>query len=66
MQTGIQLQVNTAPEIPITLGVGQVTEQVQVEANVSQVETRAVGVGIRGRDPDELSICRSMAAIRRS
>jgi len=45
VQTGIQLQVGTNPEIPVTLGVGQVSESVQVEANASQVETRSVGVG---------------------
>jgi hypothetical protein len=45
VQTGIQLQVGTAPEIPITIRVGAVTEQVQVEANVSQVETQTSGVG---------------------
>ena len=45
VQTGITLQVGSAPEIPVTLAVGQVTESVQVEANVSQVETRSVGVG---------------------
>jgi len=33
VQTGIQLQVGAAPEIPITIRVGAVTEQVQVEAN---------------------------------
>ena len=45
VQTGIQLQVGTAPEIPITLGVGQVSESVNVEANASLIETRSVGVG---------------------
>ena len=40
VQTGITLQVGSAPEIPVTLAVGQVTESVQVEANVS-----------RGRNP---------------
>ena len=44
-QTGIGLQVGTAPEIPITLGVGQVSESVNVEANASQLETRSVSVG---------------------
>jgi hypothetical protein len=66
VQTGIQLQVSTNPEIPVTLGVGQVSESVQVEANASQVETRSVGVGtvidtqrvlelpLNGRQPTDL------------
>ena len=65
-QTGIELQVGTAPEIAITLAVGQVTETVQVEANAAQVDTRTVGVGavvenqrivdlpLNGRDPTQL------------
>src|SRR5262249_23536778 len=51
---------------PITIRVGGVTEQVQVEANVSQVETQTSGVGgvvetqrivdlpLNGRDPTQL------------
>src|SRR5579871_6193190 len=66
VQTGIVLQVGTAPEIPITMGLGQVSESVQVEANVSQVETRSIGVGsvietqrildlpLNGRQPTDL------------
>ena len=66
VQTGIVLQVGTAPEIPVTLAVGQVTQAVQVEANVSQVETQTAGVGsvvetqriidlpLNGRDPTQL------------
>ena len=45
IQTGFELQVGTAPEISITLGIGQVTDSVQVEANASQIETRSLGVG---------------------
>jgi hypothetical protein len=45
VQTGIVLQVNDNPVVNPTLEVGQVTEQVQVEANATQVETRSVGVG---------------------
>jgi carboxypeptidase family protein len=45
VQTGIVLQVNDNPVINPTLEVGQVSEQVQVEANATQVETRSVGVG---------------------
>ena len=66
VQTGIVLQVGTAPEVPVTLAVGQVTQAVQVEANVSQVETQTAGVGsvvetqriidlpLNGRDPTQL------------
>jgi len=44
-QTGIQLQVGSEPEIPIVLEVGDVASTVEVQANVSQVETRNAGVG---------------------
>jgi len=44
-QTGIVLQVASSPAIPITLAVGAVTEQVQVEANAAMVETQSTGVG---------------------
>ena len=45
IQTGIVLQVNSSPTINLTLEVGQVSEQVEVQANASLVETRTVGVG---------------------
>src|SRR5204863_9886473 len=44
-QTGIVLQVNSSPVINAVLEVGQVTEQVEVQANAALVETRTVGVG---------------------
>jgi Carboxypeptidase regulatory-like domain/TonB dependent receptor len=44
-QTGIVLQVNGSPVINPILEVGQVTEQVEVQANAALVETRTVGVG---------------------
>src|SRR5262249_47030809 len=44
-QTGIVLQVNSNPSINVVLEVGQVTEQVEVQANAALVETRTVGVG---------------------
>lgn len=44
-QTGIVLQVNANPVINPVLQVGQVTEQVEVQANAALVETRAQGVG---------------------
>ena len=45
VQTGIVLQVNSSPAINPVLEVGQVTEQVEVQANAAMVETRAAGVG---------------------
>ncbi len=45
VQTGITLQVNTNPTVDIGLKVGNVSEQVQVEANAALVETQATGVG---------------------
>ena len=44
-QTGIVLQVNSSPAINAVLEVGQVTEQVEVQANATLVETRNAGVG---------------------
>jgi hypothetical protein len=43
-QTGIVLAVGDNPRINITLQVGQVSEQVEVQANASLVETRNVSV----------------------
>lgn len=45
VQTGIILQVNTNPTVDVALKVGNVSEQVQVEANAALVETQATGVG---------------------
>src|SRR5258705_9848582 len=45
IQTGIVLQVNSSPVVNPSLEVGQVTEQVEVQANAAQVETRSAGVG---------------------
>ena len=44
-QAGIVLQVNASPVINPVLEVGQVTEQVEVQANAALVETRNAGVG---------------------
>jgi len=44
-QTGIVLQVNSSPTVNPVLEVGQVTEQVEVQANAALVETRTAGVG---------------------
>src|SRR5262245_31164051 len=45
VQTGIVLEVNASPTINLVLAVGQVSEQVEVQANAALVETRNVGVG---------------------
>jgi carboxypeptidase family protein len=45
VQNGIALQVNSNPVINPVLEVGQVNEQVEVQANAALVETRSVGVG---------------------
>src|SRR5207237_9292553 len=45
VQTGINLQVDSNPVINLVLEVGQVTEQVEVQANLAQVETRSTAVG---------------------
>ncbi len=44
-QTGIVLQVNSSPVINVVLEVGQVSEQVEVQANAALVETRNSTVG---------------------
>jgi Carboxypeptidase regulatory-like domain/TonB dependent receptor len=45
VQSGIVLQVNTNPSIDVTLKIGSVSEQVQVEAAAAMVETHSTGVG---------------------
>ena len=45
VQTGIVLQVNSNPVVNPVLEVGQVTEQVEVQANAALVETRSSAVG---------------------
>ena len=44
-QTGIVLQVNSNPQINVSLKVGTVSEQVEVQANAAMVETQSTGVG---------------------
>src|SRR5438552_9704200 len=44
-RTGIVLEVNSSPAINIVLEVGQVSEQVEVQANAAVVETSNAGVG---------------------
>ncbi len=65
-RSGIVLQVNTNPEINVTLNVGSITEQVQVQANAGMVETQNTSVGqvidqqrvvdlpLNGRNPAQL------------
>src|SRR6266566_5072305 len=45
VQTGIVIQVGSSPAINVVLEVGQVTEEVAVQANASLVETRTLSVG---------------------
>jgi hypothetical protein len=45
VQSGIVLQVDTNPTIDVTLKVGSVSEQVQVEASAAMVETHSTGIG---------------------
>src|SRR5215475_5415773 len=45
VQTGIVLLVNANSVVNPVLEVGQVTEQVEVQANASLIETRSAGVG---------------------
>ncbi len=45
VQTGIVLQVATNPTVDVQLKLGVVSEQIQVEANATQVETQTTSVG---------------------
>src|SRR5438552_14854331 len=45
VQTGITLQVGSSPTVDILLQIGQVSEQVEVEANAALVETRTSSIG---------------------
>ena len=48
MQTGMVLQVNSNPVIPLTLQLGSVEETISVEAPVPLVETRNPAIGADG------------------
>ncbi len=75
VQTGIVLQVNSNPVINATLEVGQVSEQIEVQANAALVETRSSGVGqvidnqrvlelpLNGRQATELIFLAGMATL---
>ena len=66
VQTGIILQVDSDPSLPITLRPGATSETITVEATPSQVETSSAGVGsvietqrildlpLNGRQPTDL------------
>jgi hypothetical protein len=66
IQTGIVLQVNDHPVVPVTLELGTVTEAITVTATTQMVETRALGVSqvmdnkrivelpLNGRNPADL------------
>ena len=45
LQTGIVLQVDTNPTIPVTLQIGSISQEVTVQADVPLVETHNAGVG---------------------
>lgn len=74
IQTGIVLEVNTNPEINVTLTVGSLQQQIEVQANAAMVETQTTSVGqvidqhqvvdlpLNGRQPSQL-IALSGAAV---
>src|SRR5258706_3442802 len=65
-QTGLVLQVDASPTINVVLQVGEVSQQISVEANTALVETRTTAIGqvvtnqqvaempLNGRDAHEL------------
>jgi hypothetical protein len=44
IQTGIVLQVNSNPNVPVVLEIGTIQEAITVTANTQTVETRALGI----------------------
>ncbi len=74
VQSGIILQVNSNPTINVQLQVGQVSEQVEIQANAALVETRTLSVGqvmetarilelpLNGRNAQELLLLQGGAA----
>src|SRR2546426_762781 len=75
VQSGLVLQVNSNPTINIVLQVGQVSEQVEVQANAGLVETRNLSVGqvmetarivelpLNGRNAQELVLLNGAAQL---
>src|SRR5262249_20444329 len=78
VQTGILLQVNGNPSINAVLEVGQVSEQVEVQADATMVETRSTGIGsvienqrvlelpLNGRNVQELVFLAGAAVVGRT
>src|SRR5206468_6789961 len=74
VQTGIVLQVNSNPVIPVTLQIGEVAETLTVEAAAPLVETRSPAIGqvikndqvealpLEGRNPVQLIVLAGAAA----
>ena len=58
MQTGIILQVNSNPTINVVLEVGQVADQIEVQADAALVETRSTR-----RQPGNRQPARAGAAV---
>ena len=75
VQSGIVLQVDANPVIDAILGVGQVSDQIEVQADAALVETRNSGVGtvmdnqrilelpLNGRNVTELIFLAGMANV---
>ena len=73
VQTGIVLQVDDSPIVNVVLQIGQVSEQIEVQANAALVETQRTAIGqvvtnqqiaelpLNGRDPHELIFLAGMA-----
>src|SRR5437667_358641 len=73
VQSGIVLRVDDSPVINVTMQVGQVSEQIEVQANAALVETQRTAIGqvvtnqqiaelpLNGRDPHELIFLAGMA-----
>jgi len=73
VQTGIVLQVNANPAIPIVMQIGQVAEQVEVSADAALAETHSSSIGtvvdnqrilempLNGRNATELIFLAGMA-----
>ena len=64
VQSGVVLQVNSNLIINASLEVGQVSEQIEVQANAAQVETRATGIGAVIENTRVLDNCRSGSLLR--
>ena len=68
VQSGIVLQVASNPTIDAVLKVGAVTEQVNVQADATMVETHSSGIGgrqmpLNGRDPASLVFLAGAAVV---